>query len=63
MRLQNKVAIVTGGGRGLGRSIALLFGKEGPRVVLAARTQEEVDHAATQNPTRLPEGLRGPEKV
>jgi NAD(P)-dependent dehydrogenase (short-subunit alcohol dehydrogenase family) len=27
MKLQNKVAIITGGGRGLGRSVALAFGR------------------------------------
>ncbi len=48
MKLQNKVAIITGGGRGLGRSIALLFGKEGAKVVLAARNRDEIDHVATE---------------
>jgi NAD(P)-dependent dehydrogenase (short-subunit alcohol dehydrogenase family) len=47
----NKVtqcAIVVGGGRGLGRAIAKLLGREGYSVVVAARTQSEIDSVAAE---------------
>ncbi len=44
--LAGKVAIVTGGGTGIGRSIAGLFGKEGAAVVVAGRRQEPLDEVA-----------------
>lgn len=42
MRLSGKVAIITGGGRGIGRALALGFAAEGARVLVAARTQAEL---------------------
>jgi NAD(P)-dependent dehydrogenase (short-subunit alcohol dehydrogenase family) len=40
MRLKNKVAIVTGGTSGIGRATALLFAREGARVLLTGRNKE-----------------------
>jgi NAD(P)-dependent dehydrogenase (short-subunit alcohol dehydrogenase family) len=48
MKLKDKVAIITGAGRGLGRSVALAFGRQEAKVVLAARSKEEIDHLADQ---------------
>ena len=41
--LKDKVAIITGASRGIGKSIALLMAKNGAKVVVSARNQELLD--------------------
>jgi len=47
-KLQDKVAIVTGGSRGIGKAIALRLAAEGAKVVVTATTQEGADKTAEE---------------
>lgn len=47
-KLNGKVAIVTGAGRGIGRSIALALAEEGAKVVVVSRSQSEIDAVAAE---------------
>jgi 7-alpha-hydroxysteroid dehydrogenase len=47
-RLNDKVAIITGAGRGIGAGIALAFAEAGAHVVCAARTREQVEGTAEE---------------
>jgi len=46
--LTDKIAIITGGSRGIGRAIALAFADAGAKVLVSSRRQESVDDVAAE---------------
>ena len=47
-RLDKKIAIVTGAGKGIGKDIAICFGEMGASVVCVARSIEDIEDTAEQ---------------
>ena len=48
VRLKKKVALITGGSRGIGRAIAELFMKEGAEVVITSKNQKQLQQTAKE---------------
>jgi len=48
MKLENKVAVVTGAGSGMGKEIATLFATEGAKVILCDMNRESVDKVVAE---------------
>ncbi|WP_254525704.1 SDR family oxidoreductase [Natrinema caseinilyticum] len=61
--LDERTAVVTGAGRGIGRSVALGLAKEGMNVVLAARSENEIGRVAETIRDRGSEAVAAPTDV
>jgi 7-alpha-hydroxysteroid dehydrogenase len=62
-KLTDKIAIVTGAGKGIGRGIALAFAEAGADVVCAARTKDEIEDTASEVRARGRRALAVPTDV
>jgi len=52
MKLQNKIAVITGAGKGIGRATADLFLKEGAKVILTSRNKSELEQIVIDNESK-----------
>ncbi len=69
MDLTNKVAIITGAGRGIGRAIAIAYAADGANVVIASRSEDQLNGVADEirgnggNVLAVPTDLRNRSEV
>ena len=52
-RLDNKIALVTGASKGIGRACALALVEAGARVIAVARTEDDLDQLKAQHPQQI----------
>ena len=55
--IKNKIALVTGSSRGIGKSCALSLAKEGVKVVISGRDQNTLNHTLTEIKELSPQSI------
>ncbi len=53
LRIQDKIALITGAGRGIGRACAVAFAEAGAKVIAVARTAADLESLATEYPEAI----------
>lgn len=65
MKLKNKVAIITGGSRGIGFATAKLFSQEGASIVITSKDSKRLNQAASrlENATSIPADIKNQSEI
>jgi 3-oxoacyl-[acyl-carrier protein] reductase len=48
MKLKDKIAVITGGGRGIGKAVAFAYAREGAKLALCARSADELEQTVAE---------------
>lgn len=63
MKFQNKIALITGSGTGIGKAIATKFVEEGASVIILGRRKEPLEEAAKELEGKIPQGTNASVRI
>ncbi len=63
LKFQNKIALITGSGTGIGKAIATKFIEEGASVIILGRRKEPLEEAAKELEGKIPQGTNASVRI